>query len=58
MKSFFNASNRGHVIGNGTVGALVTWLEKYGRWLAVLAVGAVSVLVLWVVLGMLKRQTG
>lgn len=29
MKSFFNASNRGHVIGNGTVGALVTWLEKY-----------------------------
>ncbi len=36
----------------------VTWLEKYGRWLAVLAVGAVSVLVLWVVLGMLKRQTG
>ena len=29
MKSFFHASNRGHVIGNGTVGALVTWLEKY-----------------------------
>lgn len=36
----------------------IPWLARHGRWLAALAVGAVSVLVVWVILGMVKRQSG
>ena len=29
MKSFFNATCKANVVGDGTVGATITWLEKF-----------------------------